>query len=151
MPAVVALLQTCIDVWNEQVDALTKDVWEARKRQQKELEKHGEVPPATMDADPSPGLHKIDVRRSHNASYKHAQHFLRKYDFQVAKISKPGKHGKHLPMNDPLLIAVKEYVKAEVESGAVHPVLVGILIKSGPPCTNQHHGRFGKTRRSRAV
>ena len=28
-------------------------------------------------------------------------------------------------MNDPLLIAVKEYVKAEVESGAVHPVLVG--------------------------
>ena len=28
-------------------------------------------------------------------------------------------------MHDPLLVAVKEYVKAEVESGAVHPVLVG--------------------------
>ncbi|CAE7236981.1 unnamed protein product [Symbiodinium sp. CCMP2592] len=101
VPAVVTLLQTCIDVWNEQVDALTKDVSEARTRQQKDLERHGEVT---------------------QCGYKHAQHALRNYDFQAAKISKPG---KHLPMNDPVLVAVKEHVKAEVETGAVHPLLVG--------------------------
>ena len=85
VPAVAALLETCIDGWNEEVEKLQADVAAARLRKQQEVEELGgslEEEPATSSSP----LRSINVQRTQNAIYKHAQWFLRKFDFQVAHV-----------------------------------------------------------------
>ena len=147
VPAVAALLETCIDGWNEEVEKLQADVAAARLRKQQEVEELGgslEEEPATSSSP----LRSINVQRTQNAIYKHAQWFLRKFDFQVARLSKPG---KHLSMADPRIVAVKEYVKAEVTiTGLCIRSWLETSTRSGRPCTNQPGGSFGRTPGSRA-
>ena len=80
----------------------------ARLRKQEEVKELGGSLEEETATSSSP-LRSIQVKRTQNAIYKHA-------------LSKPG---KHLGMEDPRIIAVKEYVQGEVANGAVHPVLVG--------------------------
>ena len=103
-----------------------------------------EEEPATSSSP----LRSINVQRTQNAIYKHAQWFLRKFDFQVARLSKPG---KHLSMADPRIVAVKEYVKAEATiTGLCIRSWLETSTRSGRPCTNQPGGSFGRTPGSRA-
>ena len=69
-----------------------------------------------------PGIAYVAVPRSHNALHKHAEHFLHKSDFQVSRISRPG---RQLSASSPRLNSVKACVAQIVESGKAHPLLIG--------------------------
>ena len=103
VPAVVKLIESSIEVWNMEVEQL-------------------QAGQAKLEGANPPDIAKVHVAASPNAIRKQAEHFLRKYDFQVARVSKPG---KHLSTNDPQIIAVKEYVLEQVRNGTVHPAMVG--------------------------
>ena len=103
VPAVVKLIESSIEVWNTEVEQLQAEQ-------------------AKLQGANPPDIAKVHVAASPNAIRKQAEHFLRKYDFQVARVSKPG---KHLSTNDPQIIAVKEYVLEQVRKGTVHPAMIG--------------------------
>ena len=124
VPAVVKLIESSIEVWNTEVEQL--------QAEQAKLE----------GANP-PDIAKVHVAASPNAIRKQAEHFLRKYDFQVATASKPG---KHLSTNDPQIIAVKEYgPRASAERGPCILPWLGTLIRFGQRCTNPRSVSCGRT------
>ena len=128
VPAVCNLLGVCIDIWNEEVSKLQKAQDDAAlqlEATRAELLEQGvseEELPAQRERPSVPALCNITVSKTPNALRKQADGFLRKFDFQVHKVSKPG---KHLRGDAPQVLAVKEYVHTVIREGKAHPLLIG--------------------------
>ena len=132
VPAVAQLLGSAVEVWNEEVGHLQKQRAEAEaalEQRRQELveeaaskERLEEVLGELTAALPAtPEICKAAISRSSNSLYKHAEKFLRKFDFQVHTVSKPG---KHLRQDAPQVQAVKEYVAEVIRCGQAHPLLI---------------------------
>ena len=106
VPAVANLLGTCIEVWNEEVGKL-----QAANAASQDAASRTEHALCTLSLSKTPA-----------SLYKHAGKFLRKFDFSVHKIAKPG---KHLRADAPQVMAVKEYIFSVLRDGHAHPLLVG--------------------------
>ena len=128
VPAITQLRGTCVDVWNEEVQKHNKGVEAAEHEMAGNLDQlkaqgASEEELAEMQQNLQAGLPKlkvVDISKSWNAVRKHASHFLRKFDFQVCRVSKPGK----LSTNHPQIVAVREFISEVLDRNEAHPLLV---------------------------